>query len=92
MKFESIFLQGQKTANDVPMLFQKGDTLLAVLAFLICWLPFGWVYSIPLLGIKDNDPTTTPNVIPLLMVKFGCAMVNPLTYGFENSEVMIGKI
>jgi len=63
-----------------------------ILAFLICWLPFGWVYTIPLFGIEEKEDTnsTTPsNVFPLLAVKFGCAIINPLIYGYEKAEVNI---
>ena len=60
-----------------------------IIAFLISWVPFGWVYSIPLLGIHENDEksTVTSDALPLLTVKFGCAIINPLVYGYENSEV-----
>ena len=61
-----------------------------IIAFLICWAPFGWVYSIPLLGIHGKESernAVTSDALPLLMVKFGCAIINPLVYGFENSEV-----
>ena len=61
-----------------------------ILAFSICWLPFGCVYTIPLFGIEEKETTnsTTSNkVFPLLTVKFGCAIINPLVYGYENSKV-----
>ena len=63
-----------------------------ILAFTICWIPFGWVYIIPLLGITDKGTThttSTSDVIPMLSVKFGCAIINPLLYSYENSEVNI---
>ena len=41
----------------------------------------------PLVGIDENDTERDSNVIPLLTVKFGSAMINPLVYNFENSEV-----
>ena len=64
-----------------------------IIAFLICWAPFGWVYSIPLLDLPERETsrvTVTSDVLPLLTVKFGCAVINPLVYGYENSEVKSG--
>ena len=69
---------------------RKRENLLMILAFSICWLPFGCVYTIPLFGIEEKETTnsTTSNkVFPLLTVKFGCAIINPLVYGYENSKV-----
>ena len=70
---------------------RRRENLLMIIAFLISWVPFGWVYSIPLLGIHRNDErtTVTSDALPLLTVKFGCAIINPLVYGYENSEVNI---
>ena len=56
-------------------------------AFFICWGPLGVVYCAPLL--TDTMDTTTPNILPLLTVKFGCAIINPLVYAFENHGVRI---
>ena len=68
---------------------RRRENLLMIISFLISWVPFGWVYSIPLLGIhgKDERTTVTSDALPLLTVKFGCAIINPLVYGYENSEV-----
>ena len=68
---------------------RRRENLLMIIAFLISWVPFGWVYSIPLLGIhgKNERTTVTSDALPLLTVKFGCAIINPLVYGYENSEV-----
>ena len=72
---------------------RQRENLLMILAFLICWAPFGVVYSIPLfeLGEKETSKSTViSDVLPLLAVKFGCAIINPLVYGYENSEVKSG--
>ena len=63
------------------------EALLIILAFLISWAPFGLTYMTYLVGIDENDTERDSNVIPLLTVKFGSAMINPLVYNFENSEV-----
>ena len=69
---------------------RKRESMVMILAFFICWAPFGWIYTIPFLGVKQNEESTfstTSHVLPLLTVKFGCAILNPLVYGFENSQV-----
>ena len=70
---------------------RKRESMVMILAFFICWAPFGWIYTIPLLGVKEGQEesksSTTSHVLPLLTVKFGCAILNPLVYGFENTQV-----
>ena len=57
-----------------------------ILAYLISWAPFGWVYFLPLLGIKEKGVVKTTDVLPVLSVKIGCAIINPLVYTFQKSE------
>ena len=58
-----------------------------VLAFLICWAPFGVMYLLSLTGVQDKRPIEVTDVFPLLSAKFGCGIINPLVYSFENLEV-----
>ena len=60
-----------------------------VLAFLICWAPFGAMYLLPLTGIQERKSFEVTDVFPLLSAKFGCCIINPLVYSFENLEVKV---
>ena len=82
--------QSNTAQNDLIYQSRQRENLLMIIAFLICWAPFGWVYTIPLLGINETQSsktTVTSDALPLLTVKLGCAIINPLVYGYENSEV-----
>ena len=61
--------------------------LLMALSFVFCWAPFGWVYLVKLIGIRDIDSRARSDMVPLLCVKLGSAVINPLIYVFENSKV-----
>merc|ERR1711899_561586 len=81
--------QSNTAQNDLIYQSRQRENLLMIIAFLICWAPFGWVYTIPLLGINETQSsktTVTSDALPLLTVKLGCAIINPLVYGYENSE------
>ena len=67
---------------------REKDALLMTFAFLVSWAPLGLVYCTPLLGFVDKDSITS-NILPLLGIKFGCAVFNPLVYIFENSKVNV---
>ena len=58
-----------------------------VLAFVVCWVPFGWMYFLPLAGLEEKGTLKTTAIIPLLFVKLGCTIMNPLVYSFDNIEV-----
>ena len=60
-----------------------------VLAFLFSWVPFGWMYLLPLLDIQQRGNTNTTDVLPLFAVKLGCAIINPLVYSFTNLQVLL---
>ena len=61
--------------------------LLMALSFVFCWAPFGWVYLVKLIGIRDIDSRARSDMVPLLCVKLGSAVINPLIYVFENTKV-----
>ena len=67
--------------------YRQRENLVMVLAFLICWAPFGVMYLLPLTGIQDRKSFEITDVFPLLSAKFGCCIINPLVYSFENLEV-----
>ena len=60
-----------------------------VLAFLFSWVPFGWMYVLPLLDIQQRGHRATTDVLPLFAVKLGCAIINPLVYSFTNLQVLL---
>ena len=62
------------------------DTILMTLAFVVCWAPLGVLYCVPIQSIIKTEARRS-NILPLLTVKFGCAIINPLVYVFENNEV-----
>lgn len=59
------------------------------LAFLICWAPFAWIYIVKLLGMRDIDSRTIYDMLPLLCVKLGCTVINPIVYVFEKKKVRL---
>ena len=59
------------------------------LAFLICWAPFAWIYIVKLLGMRDIDSRTIYDMLPLLCVKIGCTVINPIVYVFEKKKVRL---
>ena len=67
---------------------RQSQILVMSLTFLVSWTPFGWLYMTKMLGIKSKDTQTGTDMIALLCVKFGCAIINPLVHVFENSKVM----
>ena len=54
---------------------------------MICWAPFGLVYLVKLLGFRTKKSNNAFDVLPLLCVKMGCAVINPIVYAFENTKV-----
>ena len=62
------------------------DTILMTLAFVVCWAPLGVLYCVPIQSMIKKEARRS-NILPLLTVKFGCAIINPLVYVFENTEV-----
>ena len=90
LTFHFYTFQQHNVSNGVPAQLQKKcrkrETLLMTLAFFISWGPLGVVYCAPLLTIVGTE-TMNPNILPLLTVKFGCAIINPLVYAYENHEV-----
>ena len=66
---------------------QREVNLVMVLAFLICWAPFGVMYLLALTGIQDKRSFEITDVFPLFAVKLGCGFINPFVYSFENMEV-----
>ena len=60
------------------------------LAFIVCWAPLGVLYCVPIQSIIKTEARRS-NILPLLTVKFGCAIINPLVYVFENNEVSYVK-
>ena len=62
--------------------------LLMALSFVFCWAPFGWIYLVKLIGIRDIDSRARSDMVPLLCVKLGSAVINPLIYVFENTKVI----
>ena len=88
-----IFSQHRKTYNHdekemtIWQMRRHRQILLMALSFVFCWAPFGWVYLVKLIGIRDIDSRARSDMVPLLCVKLGSAVINPLIYVFENSKV-----
>ena len=61
--------------------------ILMTICFFISWGPYACVYLIPLFSHQNKGPSNIVNVLPLLVAKFGSAVINPLVYVFGNSEV-----
>ena len=61
------------------------------LAFLICWAPFAWIYIVKLIGMRDIDSRTIYDMLPLLCVKLGCTVINPIVYVFEKKKVSLSQ-
>ena len=67
--------------------------LFMTLSFLGAWSPFGCLYAVPLLGIQEKrGPVKIINALPVLILKLVSAIINPLLYKFENSEVRSIKL
>ena len=62
------------------------------LAFLICWAPFAWIYIVKLLGVRDIESRTIYDMLPLLCVKLGCTVINPIVYVFEKTKVRLTRM
>ena len=60
-----------------------------LLTFIVTWAPFVVVYFLPLLGIIEKGNVKTSDVLPVLTIKLGCTMMNPLVYVFQEPEVRI---
>ena len=73
----------QRTINQ----YHRREHLIMILGFLLCWTPFAWLYVPVVMGLKDKPARKSSDVLPLLMVKFGCSIINPIIYKFEKYEV-----
>ena len=60
-----------------------------LLTFIVTWAPFVVVYFLPLLGIIDKGNVKTSDVLPVLTIKLGCTIMNPLVYVFQEPVVRI---
>ena len=60
-----------------------------LLTFIVTWSPFVVAYLLPLLGIIEKGNVKTSDVLPVLAIKLGCAIMNPLVYVFQEPEVRI---
>ena len=60
-----------------------------LLTFIVTWAPFVVVYFLPLLGIIEKGNVKTSDVLPVLTIKLGCTIMNPLVYVFQEPEVRI---
>ena len=69
---------------------RESQILVMSLTYLVSWTPFGWLYLAKLLGFTSKDSQSGTDMIALLCVKFGCAIINPLVHVFENSKVIKG--
>ena len=58
-------------------------------AFMLCWAPFAWIYIVKLLGLRNIDSRNIYDMLPLLCVKLGCSVINPIVYVFEKAEVKL---
>ena len=58
-----------------------------ILGFIISWGPFAWIYIPTVFGFSEKPTRNTNDLVPLLMVKLGCALINPIVYVFEDYEV-----
>ena len=58
-----------------------------LLTFIVTWAPFVVVYFLPLLGIIEKGNVKTSDVLPVLTIKLGCTIMNPLVYVFQEPEV-----
>ena len=67
--------------------YREKQIIVMTLAFLICWAPFAWIYIVKLLGMRDIDSRTIYDMLPLLCVKLGCTVINPIVYVFEKKRV-----
>ena len=63
-----------------------------IIGFIICWAPFTLIYIPALIGTKEKlFENIALDVLPLMMVKLVCAIINPIVYVFEKYEVRICK-
>ena len=60
-----------------------------LLTFIVTWAPFVVVYFLPLLGIIEKGNVKTSDLLPVLTIKLGCTIMNPLVYVFQEPEVRI---
>ena len=59
-----------------------------IIGFIICWAPFMLIYIPALIGTKEKlFENIVADVLPLMMVKLVCAIINPIVYVFEKYEV-----
>ena len=71
--------------------YREKQIIVMSLAFLICWAPFAWIYIVKLLGMRDIDSRTIYDMLPLLCVKLGCTVINPIVYVFEKKKVRLSQ-
>ena len=58
-----------------------------MITFIVTWAPFMVTYFLPLVGILEKQSVKTSDVLPILTLKLGCTIMNPLVYVFQESEV-----
>ena len=69
--------------------YHRREHLIMILGFIISWGPFAWIYIPTVFGFSEKPTRNTNDIVPLLMVKIGCALINPIVYVFEDYEVHI---
>ena len=58
-----------------------------MITFIVTWAPFIVTYFLPLVGILEKQSVKPTDVLPILTLKLGCTIMNPLVYVFQESEV-----
>ena len=72
--------------------YHRTEHVVMIIGFIICWAPFTLIYIPALIGTKEKlFENIALDVLPLMMVKLVCAIINPIVYVFEKYEVRICK-
>ena len=70
--------------------YHRTEHVVMLIGFVICWAPFTLIYIPALIGTKEKlFQNTVIDVLPLMMVKLVCAIINPVVYVFEKYDVSI---
>ena len=67
--------------------YHRRHHLVMMITFIVTWAPFIVTYFLPLIGILEKQGVKTTDVLPILTLKLGCTIMNPLVYVFQESEV-----
>ena len=67
--------------------YHRRHHLVMMITFIVTWAPFIVTYFLPLVGILEKRNVRTSDVLPILTLKLGCTIMNPLVYVFQESEV-----